>query len=150
MSLSQSIHSCFFRNGKPKRGSRGFSLLEVIVASFFLATAIGGLAFAWHTQLRAAFRSQNFNLARFLARSEMEKAISQGFKQLDTHLTFYPLTSQIERESKGRVHTTEFTITISSEELVENKLRSVLVEVSYQEGEAQRQYSLESSLFVSE
>ena len=60
-----------------RAGQRGFTLLEVLVATVMLAVAISGLMSALSTSLRGASRVTEYDRAAMLARRKMDEIIAE-------------------------------------------------------------------------
>jgi len=60
-----------------RSGQRGFTLLEVLVATVVLAVAISGLMSALSTSLRGAARVTDYDRAAMLARRKMDEIIAE-------------------------------------------------------------------------
>ena len=59
------------------RNQRGFTLLEVLVASVIMAMAVGGLMSSLSTSLRNAAKITEYDRASLLARSRMDELMAQ-------------------------------------------------------------------------
>jgi general secretion pathway protein I len=65
--------------------SRGFTLLEVLVATLIMAVAVTGLLSAISTSLRSASRLTDYDRATLLARQKMDELlIAKGLPKLTT------------------------------------------------------------------
>lgn len=79
--------------------SRGFTLLEVLVATLIMAVAVTGLLSAISTSLRSAARLTDYDRATLLARQKMDELlIAKGLPKLTT------FEGGWEREATGGVN----------------------------------------------
>jgi general secretion pathway protein I len=60
------------------RRARGFTLLEVLVATVIMAVAVSGLMSALSTSMRSAARLTDYDRAAMLARQKMDDLLTMG------------------------------------------------------------------------
>lgn len=71
-------------------GDSGYSMVEVLVAIVILALAILPMVSMFDAGLRAASTSGNYDQARALANSELEKAKATEFSEIDSLVSSCP------------------------------------------------------------
>lgn len=97
--------------------AKGFSLLEVVVATILFTIVFGGFAASALIQEKALKKYRNHNLLRHLAESEIEATLSRGFDDLTSYAGTTPKTIQIERKVDGVSTFQEFELRVQ----IENK-----------------------------
>jgi len=123
--------------------NRGFTLLEVLVASLIMAIAVTGLLSALSTSLRNASRVTDYDRAVILARQKMDELILSV-----TAPTMTPIEGAWPPEITGGTPT-GFRALITPYELPPNPhpgaaiLERVQLEIWWMSGEKRRTFSLE-------
>jgi hypothetical protein len=117
-----------------KRGRRAHNLLEVVVASFILATALIFIASIWATYHGSLTKSKNMLVATGLARSVIEQHVASGYGALGASLNV-PQTSTIVSRSqvRGRLIEVPYQIEVYGSETPEPSTRRLRVKVEWEE-----------------
>lgn len=129
-----------------KQGSLGFTLLEVVIASFLFSGIITVLGGVWVLHARAQAQSSHLLVAADLADLEMNRALAQGFHDVTSSSGQYVQTweirgQQIEQDFQSKVDVID--LLVPDEPL---RLKLVQVVVSFKDGASRepRTFSLES------
>ena len=111
--------------------SRGFNLLEVLLASMLFAVVIGGVAATWRYHELSLEKYKNRNAARFILQTEMGEVMARSYVTVD--LRSGTTVQAIERMIDGVTARQEFTVTTSVEENAARTLKTITVTVSFSE-----------------
>jgi prepilin-type N-terminal cleavage/methylation domain-containing protein len=88
-------------------GSKGFTLIEIVIATFLFSVALLGIASLTVTVIKGNFLSKQVSTATALAQQKLEENINQGYVNL-LSLTF-PMT-----EDYGEIRAADGTATLFS------------------------------------
>ena len=133
-------------SGRPfKQLRHGFLLLEVLIAAVVFSFVVASTA-ATASYLR---KYQDRNSATFVAQQEMEALLAESYSRLPEVAADYPLDIQVTRTVDGVAVTSQYRCEVAVTEATDKTVRTVLVTVSYQDGEETKTVNLESDVFWS-
>lgn len=125
----------------------GTALLEALLAGLLFSAAVGGAAATAMYHERALRVYQDRNTAAFLAEQELEEILAHTFTDLPQAVAAYPRELKVRRTVDSSVLERAFVCQAVVQESAGGELRTVRVEVSYQEDGGTREVSLETDVF---
>jgi prepilin-type N-terminal cleavage/methylation domain-containing protein len=132
------------------RRPKGFSLLEVVLASVIFLTALLLMTSLWTAYHKALTQSRNRLVANGLARSVMEQRLAAGHGSLEAILgTPQSQTFVSNSQVRGRRLTQEFQSSFLATDPMGagTVLRRLVVTVSWEESSGKKELVYESCLF---
>ncbi len=114
-----------------RRGSAGFNLLEVLLASLIFTISFAGIAAGWRYHELALRQYRNRNAARFLLQQEAERVMAHPYVSLEDAVGTSVHT--LNRTIDGTVVTQEFTVESQVQENAGRTLKSLAVSVTFTE-----------------
>ena len=137
-------------SGRPfKQLRHGFLLLEVLIAAVVFSFVVASTAATASYHERALRKYQDRNSATFVAQQEMEALLAESYSRLPEVAADYPLDIQDTRTVDGVALTSQYRCEVAVTEATDKTVRTVLVTVSYQDGEETKTVNLESDVFWS-
>lgn len=98
---------------------------------------------------RALRKYQDRNSATFVAQQEMEALLAESYSRLPEAAAEYPVDIEVKRTVDGTSIASLYHCEVAVSEAPDKTLRTVLVTVSYPEGEDTKTVFLESDVFWS-
>ena len=108
---------------------RGFTLLEVLLASIIFSSIIGGLAVAWRFHEKSLQKYRNQNAARTILTQELERICAHTYENLDEAVG--TRSFDLIRTVDGVATTETFTVTSTLSENSEGSLKDIVATVSF-------------------
>lgn len=108
---------------------RGFSLLEVLLASLIFSSVIGGLAAAWRFHEKSLQKYRNQNAARTILTQELERICAHTYENLDEAVG--TRSFDLIRTVDGVATTETFTVTSTLSENSEGSLKDIVATVKF-------------------
>lgn len=131
------------------RSAHGFLLLEVLIAAIVFSFVVASNAATATYHERALRKYQDRNSATFVAQQEMEALLAESYSRLPQAAADYPLDIDVKRTVDGTEVTSQYHCEVEVTEATDKTVRTVLVTVSYQDGEETKTVNLESDVFWS-
>lgn len=123
------------------RKSRGFNLLEVLLAGILFAIVIGGVAMGWLYHEKSLEKYRNRNMARLMLQQEMEKVLAGSYFELENRVTckdpatngHTPIQQALTRSIDSVNTEQDFTIESDVQENASKTLKTITVKVTFTE-----------------
>ena len=120
------VHLCYLIEVRQNR-NQGFSLLEVVVATFIFLTVLGAMQGYWITVGRMMEQSRARMAASFVAEQLMEDIIAKGYDRVEEIETSGNFALEVTLYGKPKHYSITYTINIVD---VDDELKSVSINLS--------------------
>ena len=126
---------------------RGILLAEAILAAILFSAGVALVASSLTYQNLAAMKYQRRQAAVYIARGQMEQVLSAKFDELSTEADAYPQTFNVVQSVDGLDTSEEYRCEVRVTTSPSGEMRTILVEVTYEEQENLRSVRLETDVF---